>query len=539
MKRKLQRPGLSEAHKAQLQVLARDYEDQLAHWSAEMDKAGGVPFGPHNVRPGDQVRYRGRWYPVVRSNEKTVTIGNWLEGTDITWKAPWAGVQAHRAADEAPEPAAAVGQPPDSASSDPACPKDHPACGLGLVGGACTIPAALVLPSGQGAPHEQAARFCVAEASRLIPSHDPTRGFTPRADYPAEVQERRYERDKGEQMKVIQIAQNLRPELIFNAAPGAIDGPPVVTEQGYVLGGNGRTMGLQLHYHQGGTAAREYLLKHAADFGFTREQVAAWRQPVVVRVVPTDGSKRQLQELVRLLNVPLTQALDVRSESVAEARRLSDEALSVLATAFESDETLSEYLSSRGSKPFTEALRRAGILTDRNASRYLTPLETYTDDGKVFVERLLTAALIQDATLLDQLGPEARQALARGAPWLLTAASYGGEAWDLRPMLRAAAQDLVRMRSAGLRVVDDYLRQEGMFADAQPAVRAFQLGPKVLRVLVELVGKPVKFTAFARTYGGYARQHPEGQTALFPAEVLTPAEAFARAAHAAGVSAGF
>lgn len=539
VKRKLERADLSETYKAQLQVLARDYEDQLAHWSAEMDQAGGVPFGPHNVQPGDRVRYRGQWYPVVRANEKTVSIGNWLGSPRLTWKAPWAGVQAHEPGSRPSAPVTAESKPQDAASSTAACPPSNPACGLGLVGGTCTIPAALVLPSGQGAPHEQTARFCLAEASRLIPSHDPTRGFIPRADYPAEVQERRYEQDKGEQMKVIQIAQNLRPELIFNAAPGAIDGPPVVTEQGYVLGGNGRTMGLQLHYHQGGTAAREYVLQHAADFGFTREQVAANRQPVVVRVVPTEGSKRQLQELVRLLNVPLTQALDVRSESVAEARRLSDEALSVLAAAFETDETLSEYLSSRASKPFTEALRRTGIFTDRNASRYLTPLETYTEDGKVFVERLLTAALIPDATLLDLLGPEARQTLARGAPWLLTAASFGGEAWDLRPVLGAAAQDLVRMRSAGLRAVDDYLRQEGMFRDAQPAVRAYPLGPKVLRVLVELAGKPVKFTVFARTYGGYARQHPEGQTALFPAEVLTPAEALARAAHAAGVSAGF
>jgi hypothetical protein len=417
----------------------------------------------------------------------------------------------------------------------PACPPSNPACGLGLVGGTCTIPAALVLPSAHGAPTEQTARFCLAEAAQLIPSHDPIRGFAPRKDYPAAVQERRYEQDKGEQMKVIQIAQNLRPELIFNAAPGAIDGPPVVTEQGYVLGGNGRTMGLQLHYYQGGTAARAYLLEHAASFGFTRAQVAARRHPVVVRVVPTDGSTRQLQELVRVLNVPLTQVLDVRSESVAEARRLSEEALSVLAAAFEGEETLGEYLGSRASKPFTEALRRAGILTDRNASRYLTPLETYTDDGKVFVERLLTAALIPDATLLDQLGPEARQTLARGAPWLLTAASYGGDAWDLRPPLKAAVTDWLRMRASGQRSVADYLRQEGLLAEAQPVAKSFPLGVKLLRLLGELVGRPVKFTAFARSYAGAARQHPEGQTALFPGEVLTPEEALRRAAEAAGV----
>lgn len=429
----------------------------------------------------------------------------------------------------APSPAASATQ---TASS---CPPDMPACGLGLLGGTCTVPAPLLLPSAQGAPQPQPARFCLAEARRLIASHDPTRGFVPRVDYPADVQERRYERDKGEQLKVLQIAQNMRPELMFNAAPSAIDGPPVVTETGYVLGGNGRTMGLQLHYHQGGTAARAYLIDHAQDFGFQPAQIEALREPVVVRVVPTDGSQRQLQELVRVLNVPLTQVLDVRSESVAEARRLSVDALSILAAAFDGDETLNDYLASRASKPFTDALRRAGILTDRNTGRYLGPAGGYTEDGKVFVERLLVAALIPDATLLDQLGAEARQTLARGAPWLLTAASYGGDAWDVRSVLRAAAQDFLHMRALGLRSPEDYLRQEGMFAEAEPVVKRHALGPLLLHVLAQLMGKPLKFSWFARAYAGAARQHPEGQEALFPREVLTPEQALRQAAVTAGV----
>jgi hypothetical protein len=71
----------------------------------------------------------------------------------------------------------------------------------------------------------------------------------------------------------------LDPELIFNGAPGAIDGLPVVTPQGVVLGGNGRTQALQLHYHQGGTAAKDYLLDHAGQFGFSREPSPSWPIP--------------------------------------------------------------------------------------------------------------------------------------------------------------------------------------------------------------------------------------------------------------------
>ena len=118
-------------------------------------------------------------------------------------------------------------------------------------------------------------------------------------------------------------AQNLIPELIFNGAPGAIDGLPVVTKEGIVLGGNGRTQAVQLHYAQGGNAAKDYLLDNAAQFGFTSEQVSAIPDPVVVRVVQAPDRdapefQRAAQELVRLLNVPLTQGLGVRAEALAE-----------------------------------------------------------------------------------------------------------------------------------------------------------------------------------------------------------------------------
>lgn len=538
---------------ARHRLLAAEYERDLQYWTTKLAESGGLPFGPENVSVGDSVLFHGTWYPVRRASKKSITVGRWLGVASMEYRLRWADIKDHRASaaaaalvppattvapsiDAKAEPTAAVIAA--SASVVAACPPENPACGLGLLGGSCAIPAPLVLPSGQGAPESWVSRYCLTEASQLIPSHDPVRGFSLRSDYPAEVQERRYERDKGEQMKVVQLAQNLKPEVIFNVGPGAMDGPPVVTETGVVLGGNGRTMGLQLHYHLGLTAARDYLMTHGAAFGFPRERVAQLRQPVIVRVIKTDGEKRQLQELVRVLNVPPSHALDVRSESVAEARRLTEDVLSVLATAFDGDDTLNEYLSSRASKPFTDALRRVGILTDRNASRYLTPLETYTDDGKMFVERLLTAALIPDATLLDQIGTEARQTLARGAPALLSAAAHGGADWDLRVVLRAAMADVVQMRSRGVRSVDEYLRQEGMFADSQPAVKALGMGATVLEVVQALMGKPLRFTLFARTFAGFARQNPVGQSSLFPAEVLKPAQALQRAAETVGITLG-
>ncbi len=413
------------------------------------------------------------------------------------------------------------------------CPPDQRGCGLGLTGGVCGLPASLVLASSRGAPIPQAARYCLTSADRLIPSHDARRGFIKRADYPEDVQEREYDRDKAEQLKVIGTAQNLIPELIFNGAPGAIDGLPVVTKDGVVLGGNGRTQALQLHYAQAGHAARDYLLDHAAQFGFTSDDVARLADPVVVRVVETPDAdtpqfKRAAQELVRLLNVPLTQGLGVRAEAVAESKRITDEVLEILSVAL-GDSTLAEYLASRASRALVDALRRSGILTDRNAGRLLNPDGLFSEDGKRYVERLITAAVIPDAALLDRLGPGTVATLAAGAPWILSAAANGAE-WDLRKPLRAAAQDLADLRGRDIDSVDGFLRQGGFFG--KPATADSPEAQSLLRLLFDLSRQPSRFRAFARRFAALASQNPINQSSLFETESVSPSQALARALEA-------
>ena len=430
-------------------------------------------------------------------------------------------------------PRAAAANPARRSTGPAACPPEQSACGLGLEGASCGLPATLVLASTRGSPTPQIARYCLTSADRLIPSHDARRGFVKRDDYPAEVQEREYHRDKGEQLKVLSTAQNLIPELIFNGAPGAIDGLPVVTPQGVVLGGNGRTQALQLHYSQGGRTARDFLLDHAGQFGFSREQVAALADPVVVRVVamqPPDTReyKRAAQELVRVLNIPLTQSLGVRAESVAESRRISDEVLEILSVALADGQTsLADYLGSRASRALIDALRRNGIIHERNVARFVLPDGAgLNEDGKRFVERLLTAAIVPDAEVLESLGPGIVGMLARGAPWILSAAA-SGEPWDLRPALYAAAKDLADMRGRSIESVPEFLRQGSMFG--KPASLGNPTAEQLLILLFETQRKPTRFQAFAKQYAGYAARNPIHQTSLFPGQVVTPKDGLERA----------
>jgi hypothetical protein len=414
----------------------------------------------------------------------------------------------------------------------PSCPADQEECSYGLLGGACGLPAPLYLPGAAG-PQERPARYCLIDARKLKPSHNPLAGFTPTPGYPKDTQEWIYQHDKAEQEKVYSIGQKLKPAIVFQPSTDGINGPPITTEDGIVLGGNGRAQGLIVHYAEGGIAAKDYLRKHAPVYGFTQAQVERIEQPVVVRVLRAPG--QDLARLVRLLNIPLTQGLDARAEAVGEARRLSGGVLQVLAAALSEDQTLAEYLGSADSRALVDELKRSEVITARNVKRYLDDRGLLNSDGRQMVERLMAAALLPDAPLLDDLGAGTQNVLARGAPYLLAASTSGPE-WDLRPALRAAARDLVELRRQEAHSVSEYLRQGALLPDRRPAIEGVSLGHELLDILYQLGQKPLVFGRFAQAYARAAAYNPAGQGALFAEEKLTPAEALRRAAALAGVT---
>jgi hypothetical protein len=145
------------------------------------------------------------------------------------------------------------------------------------------------------------------------------------------------------------------------------------------------------------------------------------------------------------------------------------------------------------------------------------------------VERILTAALIPEPNLLEDIGPQVRGTLARSAPYILAAAAAADPEWDLRPAILAATRDLVRARAQGVVAVEDYLNQGALLADVQKAVDGVPLGVEVLKLLWELGGKPLVFSRVMRAYLTTARNNPRGQVSLFPGEKVAPGEALSRA----------
>jgi hypothetical protein len=96
--------GAEGTYRAGLERELAELADLLAFDRAKLAEAGGVVYGRDNVRPGDLVQIRGQWYPVVRANQKTVSVPSAMAAADNSrWTntAPWREVTDRLAISEA------------------------------------------------------------------------------------------------------------------------------------------------------------------------------------------------------------------------------------------------------------------------------------------------------------------------------------------------------------------------------------------------------------------------------------------------------
>jgi len=400
---------------------------------------------------------------------------------------------------------------------------------------------AVVYVAGEnGAPRALKARYKLVEASEAVASHDPN-SFKQRDGYPEGVQERAYHRDRDEQAKVMRNANKLNPAFLVNTNPDAVNGPPILDQNGVVLGGNSRTMSMQLAYEKHPDRAKElraYMAEHAHEAGFTADDVRALKNPVLVRVVETTGPDDQ-KLLVRQMNESFTQGMDPRTMQVAMGRKLDDAAVKQLGDSMEADETLNAFLDSKRAEGFINALTRVGVIDQRNSNQYMVKgTKRLNEDGKQLVERVLVGRTVGDADLLSNTGSKMVGNIARSVPFMTQAKAYGAT-YDLGDDLKVALEnynDLSFRARQGHRAAlnadmsdkefKGLFSQVEMFGERNPILD----NPRAMTLLEVLVRKngPQKMSAVFRDYAALAAQHPEDQESMF-GDKPSPEELLARA----------
>lgn len=389
---------------------------------------------------------------------------------------------------------------------------------------------------------QDAARFALVDANDIQASHDPLRSFALNPNYPGNeitaegrnrmlAQERPYHLDKDLQAKVGEIAAGVKPEFLIGQSPDAINGPPILTPNMMVPGGNRRAMALRLMYEQNPDQAaiyKDFLVKNAEKFGLKPEDVAAMERPVLTRMLmnaQADADINAFTRRVRLYNQSFTAGLEANSEYVSKARLLSDDSMKILADGLEGDTTLREYLGKTKAYDLFKSLVNDGVIEEAKVSTYFSDKTgTLTNQGKSLIEGVLRGKIIDDIDLLSAAPPAAMQRIDRAVPFLAKIKGQA-EGWDVTGSLKSALEEYAKFKQTPFRTADEYLAQQSLFGSSAE----FAKDPRAVLFFQMLDGMTP--TQFAGKVAGYARAAEmaakvRDQASLGFFKPLDPAEAF-------------
>lgn len=349
------------------------------------------------------------------------------------------------------------------------------------------------------------ARYRLAEADSLIPSHN-AHSFAPDERYPKGVQERDYEKSKEAQARVISQGQQYDPAYTVNTNPDTVNGPPVVTPDGVVLGGNSRTMSTQRMYAEtDGAGYRQALRDQAGQFGLKPEQVDQMKKPVLVRQVDAPKDLEDARRLGSEMNKSMTGALGVSERAVSAGKNIKPETLTKISDMLSADDsTLRELMGRRG----PELLRMMvddGVITERERPQFVDASGELSDEGKTFIERALLGSVVGDSQLLDA-APKGILAKLERSLGSISSFSARPDRWNIVPALREAIAEHVSIARSGSSV-QDHINQTSMFGPER--------NPLVDAIVTKLSEKPNAVKDAFSKYGEDSDGNAPGQSRMF------------------------
>jgi DdrB-like nuclease len=359
--------------------------------------------------------------------------------------------------------------------------------------------------------------FAVMEQKDLIPSHRPET-FAKHPQYPEGVQERMYHSDKNEQLKVIGHAKNLKTDLILTNNPDAINGPPIVLENGIVLGGNSRAMTLQRAYmydsqYGKGSKFKKKLIQFADQFGLDPEKVREFDEPVLVRIYKSEATdQKTLHKLASLFNAPLTQGMSAEAKTVSMGKNVSPETLENIGGRLtDRDLTLRQLLDKKDGVEILRRLIQDGVLTENEFNTYYNDkYDQLNNAGKEMIEKTILGAVIDDQDLLSV----APKAMTNKIAYILSPVARirsRGDQWDITHHLKDAFEIAVKVKSDNnIGSVGQLMAQGSLFGDEKP------MSSEAV-ILAHLLAdeKPTSLLKRFKGYASDAAKDIKNQKALF------------------------
>lgn len=350
----------------------------------------------------------------------------------------------------------------------------------------------------------------IVPAESLTPSHDVNNGYKKSEGFPTDaegrtVNDRDYEHDKAAQQNTDQIARK------YNGM--AIEQVPVVSDEGIVYDGNGRTMAGQKAAKEGTDA--EYindLLENAENFGFTREQIeqSGIEHPRLVLV--TDERLPYDAATFAKFNRNEKKTQSNTEQAVAKAKTLTSDEVGAIVAEIEGNGSLDAFFNnSKAINDLVKTLVDKGIIGQNEVAQMMDSPERLSAQGREYVKNLLLGSIFKPETI-RMLGIDSTvKNKAINAIRSVMDNMKLGE-FSLRDEIDQAIQLLYEARQGGNKV-DTLLRTPSMFGE--DAAKRYPSISQMMALALE--GKVSDFRDLLDEYNRIAKARNTGEGNMFEA----------------------
>lgn len=350
----------------------------------------------------------------------------------------------------------------------------------------------------------------IVPAESLTPSHDVNNGYKKSNGFPTDaegrtVNDRDYEHDKAAQQNTDQIARK------YNGM--AIEQVPVVSDEGIVYDGNGRTMAGQKAAKDGTDG--EYindLLENAENFGFTREQIeqSGIEHPRLVLV--TDERLPYDTATFSKFNRNEKKTQSNTEQAVAKAKTLTSDEVGAIVAEIEGNGSLDAFFNnSKAINDLIKTLVDKGIIGQNEVAQMMDSPERLSAQGREYVKNLLLGSIFKPETI-RMLGIDSTvKNKAINAIRSVMDNMKLGE-FSLRDEIDQAIQLLYEARQ-GDNKVDTLLRTPDMFGE--DAAKRYSSISQMMALALE--GKVADFRDLLDEYNRIAKARNTGEGSIFEA----------------------
>lgn len=350
----------------------------------------------------------------------------------------------------------------------------------------------------------------IVPAESLTPSHDVNNDYKKSEGFPTDaegrtVNDRDYEHDKAAQQNTDQIARN------YNGM--AIEQVPVVSDEGIVYDGNGRTMAGQKAAKDGTDG--EYindLLENAENFGFTREQIeqSGIEHPRLVMV--TDERLPYDAATFAKFNRNEKKTQSNTEQAVAKAKTLTSDEVGAIVAEIEGNGSLDAFFNnSKAINDLVKTLVDKGIIGQNEVAQMMDSPERLSAQGREYVKNLLLGSIFKPETIrMLGIGSTVKNKAINAIRSVMDNMKLGE--FSLRDEIDQAIQLLYEARQGGNKV-DTLLRTPDMFGE--DAAKRYSSISQMMALALE--GKVSDFRDLLDEYNRIAKARNIGEGNMFEA----------------------